>query len=146
MTFIEILLAMALLLIAGGTLLMVLSRARTQAAYLGQLQLAQTAVRSQLEALQAGPFNTLGSDRAGDLVQEPNMPPIQLSIQIRPADTNTANPNLVDVSVAACWNSFGRPMGEDNNPCNGVMDPGEDVNLNGWLDSPAMLSTRLARR
>ena len=70
----------------------------------------------------------------------------RLSIQIRPVPPpGGGTPTLLDIHVAACWTSRGRPIGEDRN-CNGVLDPGEDANGNGWVDSPAMASTRIATR
>ena len=71
-----------------------------------------------------------------------------LDLQIRqPADDaarNPDNPALLDLHVAACWQSRGRAIGEDRN-CNGVLDSGEDANTNGWIDSPVMVSTRVGR-
>jgi hypothetical protein len=76
-----------------------------------------------------------------------------LSIRIRqtPEDQvrNPDNPSLLDLHVAACWRSKGRPISEDQN-CNGQLDAGEDGSMsnptpNGWIDSPVMVSTRVGR-
>ena len=68
-----------------------------------------------------------------------------LSVQIRSADLKTpVTPTVLDLHVSACWQARGRRIGEDLN-CNGSLDAGEDPNGNGWLDSPAMASTRVAR-
>jgi prepilin-type N-terminal cleavage/methylation domain-containing protein len=152
MTLLELMLAIVVFLVAAGTLVMVLTRSRAQAAFLGELQLALNAVHSELEAIQAEHFDLMAGnrERAVDLQGQgrlpPNTPPIMLSVSIRSADDSTAEPDLVDVHVAACWRSMGRDIGEDRSPCNGRTDPGEDTNGNGWLDSPAMASVRLARR
>ncbi len=76
----------------------------------------------------------------------------QVMFQIRttnggvPVDLrNPDSPDLVDVQVSVCWQSRGRNFGEDQN-CNGMLDPGEDTNGNGWIDSPATVSTRIGRR
>ena len=71
-----------------------------------------------------------------------------LTLQIRQPAADRANnpgrPSLLDLHVAACWRSAGHPIGEDQN-CNGVLDPGEDTRDIGWIDSPIMVSTRVAR-
>ena len=77
----------------------------------------------------------------------------RLTVQIRtfPVGTPFANANLLDLHVAACWNTRSRQIGEDQN-CNGLIDAGEDgaTPLNpvadGWVDSPVMVTTRIARR
>ena len=48
-------------------------------------------------------------------------------------------------TLLAARTAEGQCMGldEDRN-CDGLLDAGEDANGNGWLDSPAMTSTRLA--
>ena len=79
------------------------------------------------------------------------LPGGRFSVQIKQADPrNPANPSLLDIHVAACWTSRGRRIGEDAN-CNGALDPGEDKSPVGspgrdWIDSPVMVSTRIARR
>ena len=69
----------------------------------------------------------------------------RLTIQIQPADpAHPLQPNLLNLHVAACWRSSGRVIGEDKN-LNGRLDAGEDANGSGWMDSPVMISTLIAR-
>lgn len=80
------------------------------------------------------------------------MPNGRLCLQIRPVtrqDGTTelfASATMLDLHVAASWRSRGRCIGGEDRNCNGQMDPGEDTNGNGWLDTPVMLSTRVARK
>ena len=85
-----------------------------------------------------------GEDLNGNGVLDDPLPGGRLAMQVHPFSPGDPNPSLLDVHIAACWNARGRVVGEDRN-CNGVLDPGEDDNGNGWMDSPVMVSTRVAR-
>jgi hypothetical protein len=122
--------------------------------YLSNFQVAIHATEGELERLSNEDFDTLwtgaayaGARQNGQRVDINNaeLPGGALGVQIKPYPAGAANPTLLDLSVAACWASRGRRLGEDQN-CNGVLDPGEDANGNGWIDSPAMVSTRIARK
>ena len=90
-----------------------------------------------------------GEDANGNGALDSPIPNGRLGIWIRqPLDDairNPGDPELLDIHVAACWQHRGRPIGEDQN-CNGQMDAGEDVNGDGWMTSPAMVSLRIGRR
>lgn len=87
-----------------------------------------------------------GEDLDGDNALDAPLPGGRLTIQIKQADPrNPLNPALLDLHVAACWTAKGRRIGEDQD-CDGELDVGEDAKGNGWLDSPVMVSTRIARR
>ena len=90
-----------------------------------------------------------GEDRNGNALLDEPLLGGRLSLQIRNADVRNPNsPAMLDLIVSACWKSRGRQIGEDRN-CNGVLNTTpvkEDINNNGLLDSPVMLSTRIARR
>lgn len=53
------------------------------------------------------------------------------------------NPQLLEVEVQVHWALGRQAIGEDQN-INGVLDPGEDVNNNGRMDSPASLTTLIS--
>ena len=163
-TLVEILVGTVLLIGGGGAVLLGMNSALIHADYLSQFQVAMNAAQGELEQLSALPFDTLWSGvefanaRAnGQRVELPpelaeGLPGGAIAIKIRSADLrNPTNPALLDLYVAACWQSRGRRIGEDQN-CNGQLDPGEDGATtlnpvpNGWIDSPAMVSTRIARR
>ena len=125
--------------------------AMIHAGYLSEFQVAMDAAQGEVETLSATSFDTLWSGAefvnaraGGQRVSLPNFPQGALAIHIRPVPPAAINPTLLDLQVAACWESRGRRIGEDQN-CNGVLDPGEDVNQNGWIDSPVMVSTRVGR-
>ena len=78
--------------------------------------------------------------------------PALVMFHIAPADLrNPASPALVDITVSACWGQRGRRFSEDVN-CNGQLDVdpatgiSEDLNADGIINSPAMVSTRIAKR
>ncbi len=95
--------------------------------------------------------DTNGNGRADQL-----LPLCKLHVRIRTVPTKAetfTTATMLDISVAASWRLRSRCIGgEDSispNPadrCNGLLDKGEDRNGNGWLDTPVMFSTRVARR
>lgn len=58
-------------------------------------------------------------------------------------DTN--NPELLEVTISACWKQGNRIIGEDRN-LNGTLEAGEDSNNNDLIDSPVQVVTRIANR
>lgn len=153
-TIVEFLVGMALLVGGSGALLMSMEYSNGYTAYLREVQLAMNKVYGRIEQLAASSFDTLWTGpefhQARGGTQGETVSGLQngrLAIQIRGADPeNPGDPELLDIHISACWRSHNnRFIGEDRN-CNGFMDPGEDVNGNGWLDSPAMVSTRIAQR
>ena len=140
----ELAFATMLLVVGVGALLLQMHYAMIRTRYLSQLQVAMNAVQGEVDVLMGTAFDTLwtGGDFSLPITQ---LPGGRLAVQIRSADLRTpATPTVLNLHVSACWQAAGRQIGEDQN-CNGSMDPGEDTNGNGWLDSPAMASTRLAR-
>ena len=76
----------------------------------------------------------------------------KLNIRIRPvpvldnATADFSDPDIMlDVSVAASWRERRRCIGGEDRNCNSILDPGEDVNRNGWLETPVVVSTRVVR-
>ncbi len=156
MTLVEVLVSTAVLVTGGGALLLGMHYTMAHSDYLNHAQIAIQAAQGELERLSNETFGTLatGAAYAGARgngqpvpVNNPELPGGTLGVQIKafPAGTPFATSTLLDLSVAACWTSRGRRMGEDLS-CNGVLDPGEDANANGWLDSSAMVSTRVAKK
>ena len=157
MTLVEVVVSTAVLVTGGGALLLGMHYTMAHSDYLNHAQIALQAAQGELERLSSENFSTLATDplkytgarQNGEAVPIINqeLPGGTLGVQIKtfPAGTPFATATLLDLSVAACWASRGRRMGEDLN-CNGVLDPPEDANANGWLDSPAMVSTRVARK
>ncbi len=153
-TLVELLIATALILGGGAALLLGMHSALIHAEYLAQFQTAINAAQGELERLSAIPYDTLASGAqfaqarsAGQRIDLPTLPGGALAIQIQPVDPSNPTRELLNLHVAACWQSRGRRIGEDQN-CNGQLDPGEDRPTpgNNWIDSPVMVSTRIARR
>lgn len=172
LTLTELMIGTALLIGGGGTLLAGMHYATIHAEYLSQHQVAMNAAQGLLERLAATDFETLtgppyaaaragiqrcflwdfdcnGAVDAGEVLNTNLLPGGALDVQIRqPADDalrHPSTPALLSLHVAACWQSRGRPVGEDRN-CNGILEAGEDANGNTWVDSPAMVATRVGRR
>lgn len=154
MTLVEVMIGTALLVGGGGALLLGMHYTLVHSDYLSDFQVAIHAAQGELERLSNENFGTLwtgaaymGARQNGQRVDinNPELPGGVLGVQIQPFPAGAASPTLLDLSVAACWTSRGRRLGEDQN-CNGVLDAGEDLNGNGWIDSPAMVSTRLATK
>jgi len=59
---------------------------------------------------------------------------------------DTANSELLDVTVSVCWRQGNKVIGEDTN-LNGVLDVGEDTIIaNNIIDSTVELVTQVANR
>ena len=59
---------------------------------------------------------------------------------------NSGDPDLLNITISVSWRQKGgRIIGEDTD-LDGEIDVGEDVNTNGILDSPAMVTTLMAER
>ena len=156
MTLAEVMVSTAVLVAGGGALLLGMHYTVAHSDYLNHAQIALQATQGELERLSNEDFNTLsigltyaGARQNGQPVAINNaeLPGGTLGVQIKafPAGTPFGTATLLDLSVAACCTSRGRRIGEDQN-CDGVLDAGEDANGNTWIDSPAMVSTRVARK
>ena len=62
-----------------------------------------------------------------------------LLLQIRNDQT------MLNVHVTACWQHRGHSISEDLT-CDGTLTPAEDLNGNGWVDSPVMVSAKVGRK
>jgi len=160
MTLVEVMIGTALLVGGGGALLLGMHYTLVHSDYLSDAQVAIQAAQGELERLSNENFDTLllagtyndarrncqlGPCGQAVAIANAELPGGMLGVQIKPFPAGAVNPTLLDLSVAACWTSRGRRIGEDQN-CNGVLDVGEDLNNNGWIDSPAMVSTRVATK
>ncbi|MBI4597597.1 MAG: hypothetical protein HY737_04250 [Candidatus Omnitrophica bacterium] len=156
MTLLELVVGVALLVVGIGGLLMGMPSLLFQVDYFSHAQAALNAAQGQLDQLSATPLDTLwtgpayagarGNGQSAPLTGLPAGAQGVLTIQIKSGDLhNPGNPSLLDLHVAACWRERGRQIGGDRN-CNGQFDVGEQVDADGWLQSPVMVSTRMGRR
>lgn len=147
MTLIEVFVSILWIVTAGYALLHAMEVSQATMHYLGEVQVATYAAKGELEQLAATSIDTLWAASGAPPAPRPipGLPGGVLIVQIRSADIRQPlNPNLLDVHVAACWDSYGRRIGEDLNG-DGILSPAEDANANTWVDSPVMISTRVAR-
>jgi len=173
MTLVELLIGTALLVGGGGALVVGMQYSRMQSSYLADYQVTMNAVHGKLEELSSTDLTVLwtdpayadartvqgqcmglgeddncnnvldaGEDENNNGVLDEPLAGARLHVRIQEAPVGATNPPLLTLHVAACWQSRGRRLSEDLN-CNGRLDGGEDINANGWDDSPAMADTRL---
>jgi type II secretory pathway pseudopilin PulG len=153
MTLVEVLIATFLLVVGLGALLFGMHYVMIHAAYVRQAQVAMNAAQGQLERLAAQDFDALMADAgyctgtcaSTRTVQQSSLPGGLLAIQIRPAPLDDTTPAFLDIHVAACWQARGRAIGEANGATQ-CADGTADGAANWWVDSPVVVSTRVARR
>ena len=136
LTLLEIMAATVLFVGGGGALVCAMHVTTVHAEYLRQYQVAMNEVQGRLEQLQTIPFADLPA-QAGSiaLTTIPAATNARLVTQVQPV---AGNANLVDVHVAACWFHRQRRWAGEANCVN--------HDANWWVDSPAMVTTRIARR
>ena len=95
-------------------------------------------IRQQNPTVVSVLYSTTGED--GPHFTVDSMPNSAGSVQV-----NTSNPDFLEITISVCWEQKGgRRFGEDVD-MNGILSTAEDVNGNGRVDSPAMLTFRMAR-
>ena len=153
MTLVELLVGTLLLVGGGGALLLGMQYAMAHVDYLSSYQTAMNAVQGQLEQLSPTDFSTLQADAAFNGIRNGALErfdingdgdttdPVdgQLAIQIRPVPLGNPSPTVLELHVAACWQQRGRLIGER---AGGACADGGGAGW--WVESPAMVSTRVA--
>ena len=168
-TLVEVVVGIALFVTGAATLLLGMHYAMIHSSFVRQSQVAMNAAQARLEQLASQGIDALvNADSANGtmvgamtdrfletpaggtpLADDDVMTNARLAIQIRSVPPGAAPPlNLLDLHVAACWTHRGRTIGEGG--ANGAGVPlCQDTSGNAatWaVDSPAMVSTRIARR
>lgn len=153
MTLVELLLGTALFVGGSGAMLLAMHQAARYGEYLSQRQLVMNVVQGRMEQLASTSLDVLLVSpalllTAGVSEPVPDLASGRLNIKVRGADPmNLTFPSLLDLHIAACWRTpDGRLItGEDAN-CNGLLDAGEDADVDQWMDAPVELSTRISRQ
>ncbi len=104
-------------------------------------------IQSYWEDVRKGGFEAVSNletgyqpDRFFDLVQLNGKYVVYIDLP----DPN--NPDLQRLRIVACWREANtRIIGEDLN-LNGILDPGEDKDLDGFISSPATIVTLISKR
>lgn len=107
------------------------------------LTLATNAVQGKIEEIRDYNFYDIYSDYDGQTfpVNE-----IAVGNSLGVVYVDNTDPDLLEITVSICWRQRGnRIIGEDLD-LDGVLDPGEDLNGNGIIDSPAQLVTLITAR
>jgi len=103
------------------------------------LTLANNALQGQMELIRETPFANLESTWDGQTFTLDGFTGTQATGAIEVYDIVADYTDLKYVRLVASWQQVsGRIVGEDTN-LDGVLQVGEDVNGNTWMDSPAEL-------
>jgi len=93
--------------------------------------------KSRVEQIRNTPFNQLVATYDNTAFSTVGLNGIGVSY------VDDADPELFQITVTVCWREKnGRIIGEDSD-LDGILDPGEDMNGNGMLDSYAQIVTQL---
>jgi hypothetical protein len=101
--------------------------------------IAVSQTRNMMEAIKSLPFDQIHDTYNGKTFPLKGLEGIGL------VEIDSKNPMLLGVTVKCFWKSKNRIIGEDRN-FDGILDPEEDKNENGKLDSPVTLFTNIAKR
>ncbi|PIP19001.1 MAG: hypothetical protein COT38_00965 [Candidatus Omnitrophica bacterium CG08_land_8_20_14_0_20_41_16] len=103
---------------------------------------ATNAAQGVIEEIRSTPFTQVIADYNGMTFVVNDIPS---SVGVVYVD-DTANSELLDVTVSVCWRQGNKVIGEDTN-LNGVLDVGEDTIIaNNIIDSTVELVTQVANR
>ena len=161
MTMVELMISVGLIAAGGGALLFGVQASSAQRNYLNQFQMALNEAQGAMDEMAATSFDTLcaGGQFLGAYPNQGGQQDISASLsaattnpltgltgvvmvrQIKPFPfaASCTNQTTLDLSVAVCWNARGRTIGENQNGRLCV-----DANADGWVTSPAMVSTRVS--
>jgi len=162
-TLAEVLLAVAILGFALCGILATYLACFNLASISKNTNIATSAAQGIIEQIRATPFTTLSdrtqpqielngnfynltniSSNRWSLVFTVNNMPANMGVAYIDID-NPIAPTIITATVSVCWREGNKIMGEDVN-LNGRLDSGEDTNGNGIIDSPMELITQIANR
>jgi len=111
---------------------------------LRRTQAMDAAIAIAEEIRQMAP-STIPARYANDDDGEPHFVLDALAESAGTVAVDTSSADYLEITISVCWRQQGgRVFGEDAN-LDGVLSGPEDGNLNGQIDSPAMLSFRVIR-
>jgi Tfp pilus assembly protein PilV len=143
LTLLELMIATGILVVAISGLLAIFASLLSLNENSRKLGLAIAACQDKMEEMRNSNFDTLFTayngtyfDPDGFLAQE-----AEGNVYI-----NNTNQDLLEVCVSVSWRErSNKTSGEDAN-LNGVLDPGEDLNSDGRLTSPAEIVALIGQR
>ncbi|MEW5895476.1 MAG: hypothetical protein AB1650_06945 [Candidatus Omnitrophota bacterium] len=139
-SLIEFLVSFVILVLVTGGILFSYIRCMEFIELSKNMSIAVQAAQSRMDQIKATNYSLVSSSFNGISFAIPNLNGIGVTY----IDNSVAD--LLDVNVVICWrNKNDRLYGEDGN-LNGVLDVGEDLNVNLRLDSPVELHTRIFQR
>ncbi|MCR4337382.1 MAG: hypothetical protein NUV91_06205 [Candidatus Omnitrophica bacterium] len=139
LTFVELLMATAILALTMGAILVSYLRCIELSEMARNTAIAVQSARSKMEEIKSTDFTQIRAtfDNTGFAVT---------GMSARGAiDVDDTNAEMLKISVDVSWKQKnGRLLGEDQD-LDGAIDAGEDVNNNGILDSPVQIVTHIAQ-
>jgi len=144
-TFVEILVAVALIGISIAGILTAYSASFSLAERVRAENLALNAAIAKCEEIKACNFDEILINYTTGGVPGPTFSAPGLHNGVGAIEIVPITSNIYRVHISVSWQERGgRVVGEDRN-LNGILDEGEDTNGNGWLDSPASITTIISR-
>lgn len=113
--------------------------------------LVSNAARSKIEEIRSVAFDNIVGSFNNTVFDVPGFMNNYARGRVTAIMVNGSGGDLIDIRVVICWRQKdGRIIGEDNGQgggtaLNGVLDGSEDVNGNGRIDSPCVLSSAINR-
>ncbi|MBN2830869.1 MAG: prepilin-type N-terminal cleavage/methylation domain-containing protein [Candidatus Omnitrophica bacterium] len=104
---------------------------------------ATNAAQGIIEEIRSTPFTQIISNYNGMVFTVDDLPS-SIGVVYISNSTPPANADLLLATVSICWRQGNKVIGEDVN-LNGVLDTGEDINGNGIIDSTVQLKTLVVR-
>jgi len=139
-SLVETVLAIAILAFAVCAILQTYATCFALSSISENTNIATNAAQGLLEEMRSSSYVQLYDDYHGLLFTVNDIPDSRGIVYV-----DDSNPELLKVTVAVCWRSGSRVIGEDRD-LDGVLDAGEDANGNGMIDSVVELVTLIANR
>jgi prepilin-type N-terminal cleavage/methylation domain-containing protein len=148
-TLMEVMFAAAIMLVAIGGLLGTYVLCFNLNETAKNLSLATNIIQQKFEEIRDHNFYEIDNDYDGTVFDIPGLSNQDAKGAI---DVEDLAPDLLRVTVSVCWRQReGRIIGEDNGrgggiALNGRLEGSEDINGNGIVDSPALISEVVTNR
>jgi prepilin-type N-terminal cleavage/methylation domain-containing protein len=139
-SLVETILAIAILAFAVCAILQTYATCFALSSISENMNTATNAAQGLLEEMRSSSYVQLYDNYHGLIFTVNDIPNSRGIIYV-----DDTNPELLKITVTVCWKSGSRVIGEDRD-LDGVLDPGEDVNGNGMIDSVVKLVTLIANR
>ena len=139
-TLMEIVVAMGICALALSAILLAYASTLAFVSISKNINIATNAAEGIIEGIRNSSFSQMVGSYNGLIFTVNDLPGSRGVVYV-----DNTDPAFLLVTVSVCWQRGYGVVGEDLN-LNGVLEPGEDANNNGMIDSAVQLVTRIARR